>query len=196
MTKATNISPGMTLSIPDDKDKGKSHTFRVESQPVSVTIAKGSTLLKVTLLNLRTNKQVEKTFKPDQTVQEVSQIDKTLEFLYPEGNEYHFLDIGNLSKEQVPASVLGDKVHFLKEGTQITAKFYGDEIFTCELPQFLEIMVVKTEGGDLTNSSSSNKIAHLETGAKIKVPPFIESGDMVKIDTYIPDLAESFVQRL
>jgi elongation factor P len=195
MTKALHITPGMTLSLPDDELKGKSQTFRVESNPISVTVGKNS-MLKVSLINVATNVLVEKIFKPDQIVQEVSQIEKILEFLYPEKDKYNFLDIGNLEQELVPASVLGDKVHFLKEGTQITAKFYGDEIFSCELPQFLELMVVKTEGGDLTNSVTSHKIAHLETGAKIKVLPFIESGDMVKIDTHIADLSDSFVQRL
>jgi len=167
--------------------------FRVESQPVPVTVAKGNPLLKVTLRNLKTDEIVEKKFKLDQSVQEVTQVERVLEYLYPEGNEYLFLDIWNLQKVPVPADVLVDVVHFLKEGTQITAKFFGEMIFSSELPQFLELMVVKTEGGDQSSSASSTKIAHLETGAKIQVPLFIESGDMLKIDTKTKD---HFVQRI
>jgi len=190
MTIAKQISAGMTLSI---EGKDGDEIFRVESQPVPVTVAKGNPLLKVTLRNLKTDEVVEKKFKPDQTVQEVTQIERVLEFLYPEGNEYLFLDIWNLQKVPVPADVLTEVVHFLKEGTQITAKFFGSMIFTCELPQFLELMVVKTEGGDQSSSASSTKIAHLETGAKIAVPLFIESGDMLKVDTKTKD---HFVQRI
>ena len=191
MTIAKQISAGMTLSIPNAN--GDEDIFRVESQPVPVTVAKGNPLLKITLRNLFTDEIIEKKFKPDQTVQEVSQVDRTLEFLYPEGDKYLFLDIWNLSQVPVPASILGEDVHFLKEATQITAKFFGHRIFSCELPQFLELMVVKTEGGDHASGSGATKIAHLETGKKIVVPLFIESGDMLKVETKSKD---HFVQRI
>ncbi len=84
----------------------------------------------------------------------------------------------------VPASILGEKVHYLKEGIQVKAMFYGETIFAIELPQFLEIMVVKTEGGEGARRSSTKK-AVLETGAKIEVPLFIESGDVIKVDTQV-----------
>ncbi len=190
MTLAKQISAGVTLSI---EGKDGDEIFYVKSAPVPVTVAKGNPLLKVTLINLKTNEEVEKKFKPDQTVQEVTQVERVLEYLYPEGNEYLFLDIWNLQKVPVPADVLIDAVHFLKEGIQITAKFYGHMIFSCDLPQFLELMVVKTEGGDQSNSASSTKIAHLETGAKIAVPLFIESGDMLKVEC---KAKEPYVQRI
>jgi elongation factor P len=113
--------------------------------------------------------------------------------LYPEGKEYLFLDVGNLEQVQVPSSILGNKIHFLKEGIQVKAMFYGDTIFAVELPQFLEIMVVKTEElptGDA--SAEGNKNAVLETGAKMSVPLFIESGDVIKVDTH----AHEYIQRV
>ena len=70
------------------------------------------------------------------------------------------------------------------------ALFYGESIFAVELPQFLEIMVVKTEGADAL--SGTTKKAVLETGAKIDVPLFIESGDVIKVDTQ----ANEYIQRV
>jgi elongation factor P len=182
MTTANQISPGMTLNI-----DGK--IFRVESS-VKVTVAKGTPFVKTKLRNLVNDETIEKNFKLDQAVQEVSLVERTLEFLYPEGKEYLFLDIGNLDQVQVPAHILGDKIHFLKEGIEVKAMFYGETIFAVELPQFLEIMVVKTESGP--GSSSGSKNAVLETGAKVSVPLFIESGDVIKVDT----LVNEYIQRV
>jgi len=184
MTTANHITPGMTLNI-----DGK--IFRVESS-VKVTMAKGTPFVKTKLRNLITEETIEKNFKLDQTVQEVSMIERVLEFLYPEGKEYLFLDIGNLEQVSVPSSILGDKIHYLKEGIQVRAFFYGDTIFALELPQFLEIMVVKTEGAEDAARSNSTKRAVLETGAKIEVPLFIESGDVVKVDTQVNE----YIQRV
>jgi elongation factor P len=183
MTTANQITPGMTLNI-----DGK--IFRVESS-VKVTVAKGTPFVKCKLRNLITDETIEKNFKLDQTVQEVSLLERSLEFLYPEGKEYLFLDIGNLEQVQVPATILSEKVHYLKEGIQVKAMFYGETIFAVELPQFLEIMVVKTEGADASHTASTKK-AVLETGAKIDVPLFVESGDVVKVDTQTND----YIQRV
>lgn len=183
MTTANQITPGMTLNI-----DGK--IYRVESS-VKVTAAKGTPFVKTKLRNLITEETIEKNFKLDQTVQEVSLLERNLEFLYPEGKEYLFLDIGNLEQVLVPANILADRVHYLKEGIQVKAMFYGDTIFAVELPQFLEIMVVKTEGAEAARSATTKK-AVLETGAKIDVPLFIESGDVIKVDTQTND----YIQRV
>jgi len=180
MTTANQITPGMTLSI-----DGK--IFRVESS-VKVTVAKGIPFIKTKLRNLVTEEILEKNFKIDQIVQEVSLLEKSLEFLYLEEGEYLFLDIGNLENVLVPPNVLGEKVHYLREGIQIKAMFYGDTIFGVELPQYLEIMVVKTEN----SSDNAMKEAILETGARVNVPLFIENGDVVKVDTHLGE----YVQRV
>lgn len=181
MTTANQISPGMTLSL-----DGK--IYRVESC-LKVSVPKGVPFVKTKLRNLINEDVIEKSFKLDQTVQEVSLIERNLEFLYPEGKEFLFLDIGNLEQVLVPSSILGDKVNYLKEGIQLKAMFYGDAIFGVELPQFLEIMVLKTEGA---GPGASVKKAVLETGAKLDVPLFIEGGDVIKVDT----AANEYIQRV
>jgi elongation factor P len=187
MTTANQISPGMTISL-DAK------IFRVESS-VKVTVAKGTPFVKTKLRNLITDEISEKSFKLDQAVQEVQLAERLLEFLYPEGKEYLFLDIGTLDQVFVGSQVLGDRVHYLKEGIQVKAMFYGDTIFAVELPQFLEIMVVKTETAEADSAaagSSATKQAMLETGAKLQVPLFIESGDVIKVDTQ----TNEYIQRV
>lgn len=179
------ITPGMMLSV-----DGK--IYRVESA-VKVTVAKGVPFIKTKLKNLMSDDLVEKNFKLNQPVEEVSLTDRRLEFLYLEGKSYLFLDIGNLEQVLVPASVIGDKVNYLKEGIEIRALFYGDTIFSIELPQFLELMVMKTETAEATTSvGSATKHALLETGAKIAVPLFVETGDIIKVDTH----TNEYIQRV
>ena len=176
MTSSNQISPGMTLSI-------DGNIYRVESS-VKVTVAKGLPFIKTKLKNLITDEVIEKSFKLNQEVQEVSLLEKKLEYLYLEGKDYLFLDTGSLEQVLVPSNVIGDKVNYLKEGIEIKSMFYGNSIFSVELPQFLELMVVKTELLEAASHvANADKVAILETGAKIEVPMFIESGDIVKVDT-------------
>lgn len=186
MTTANQISPGMTIHL-----DGK--IFRIESS-VKVTAAKGTPFVKAKLRNLITDDTIEKSFKLEQAVEEVQLTERALEFLYPEGKEYLFLDVGSLEQVLVSSDILQDRVHFLKEGIQVKALFYGNMIFAVELPQFLEIMVVKTESAesDAAAGSSATKEAHLETGAKLRVPLFIESGDVIKVDTE----SNEYIQRV
>lgn len=185
MTTSNQLTPGMTISL-----DGK--IYRVESC-VKVTVAKGNPFIKTKLKDLMTDEVVEKTFKLNQPVQDVSLIERKLEYLYLEGKDYLCLDVGNLEQVLVPASVIGDKINYLKEGIEIKAMFYGDSIFSVELPQFLELMVVKAEANAAkVHLANATKTALLETGAKIEVPLFVESGDIVKVDTQTND----YIQRV
>jgi elongation factor P len=179
------IAPGMTISL-------NQKLYRVESC-VKVTVPKGTPFIKTKLRDLATNQVIEKNFKPDQTVTDVSMVERRLEFLYLEGKDYLFLDIGNLEQVLIPAPIIGDRVNYLKEGVELKGSFYGDTIFAVELPQFLELMVSKT---DMEKSEKGDrgtvKMAVLETGAKVEIPPFIEVGDIIKVDTK----TDEYIQRV
>ena len=108
MTTSNQIAPGMILSV-------ESKIYRVESC-VKVTVAKGVPFIKTKLKNLMTEDVVEKNFKLNQPVQDVSLTERKIEYLYLEGKDYLFLDTGSLEQVLVPAQVIGDKVNFLKEG--------------------------------------------------------------------------------
>ena len=184
---ATNnqISPGMTISV-----DGK--IYRVESC-VKVTVAKGVPFIKTKLKDLMSEETIEKNFKLNQVIEEVSLSERKLEFLYLEGKDYLFLDVGQLDQIVVPSSIIGDKVNYLKEGTEVKSIFYGDSVFSIELPQFLELMVVKTDSMESNaHVSNANKMAILETGAKVEVPMFVETGDIVKVDTQLNE----YIQRV
>ena len=175
MATSNQLTPGMTLSI-------NNKLYRVESS-VKVTVPKGTPFIKTKLKDLSNNETIEKNFKLNQPIKDVSLIERRLEFLYPEGKEFLFLDVVNLEQVLVPEPIVGDSVDFLKEGIELKAFFYGDTIFAVELPQFLELMVAKTLTEGEGSTASGTKIAILETGAKIEVPPFIETGDIIKVDT-------------
>jgi elongation factor P len=184
-TMSNQITPGMIISLDDQ-------IYRVESS-VKFTVAKGVPFIKTKLKNLISGETIDKNFKVDQEVQEVKLVEKRLEYLYLDGNQHLFLDIDSLEQVLVVKEIITEKVHFLKEGVIVQALFYGDKIYSLELPQFLELMVVKTE--DLDSGATmfaSNRMAVIETGARIEVPMFIESGDIVKVDT----TTKEYVQRV
>jgi len=185
MVASNQVNPGMIVKV-------GSKLFRVESS-VKVTVAKGTPFVKMKLRDLSNEKLLEKNFKPTQQVEEISLNLKPLEFLYLEGTHYLFLNITNLEQVQIPATIVGESVNFLKEGVVLNAQYYGEEVYGVELPQFLELMVAKIEGEDdeeiITNAV---RVAILETGAKIEVPPFIEIGDIIKVDTKSSD----YIQRV
>lgn len=182
MVLSNQLVPGMTVSVGDK-------LYRVESS-VKVTTPKGAPFVKSRLRELDSEKVVEKNFKLGQTVKDVSLAEKKLEFLYLEGKNYLFLDIGNLEQVLVPPQIIGVKANYLKEGVEIKAAFYGDTIFSIELPQFLELMISKIENATIVVNGT--KMAVLETGAKIEVPSFIEVGDIIKVDTR----SDEYVQRM
>ena len=185
MVMTNNIFPGMTINI-------ENKIYRIESS-TKVEVPRGNSYVETTLRNLMTDEIVKKNFPMQKKLQEVSLVEHQLEFLYIEGKNYLFLDISNLENVLVPPKILGDVVNFLKEGTQLKAMFYGDQIFSVELPQFLELMVVKTESSkEKLQMANTTKTAVLETGALIEVPPFIEVGDIIKVDVY----AKEYIQRM
>ena len=175
-TTNKHIATGMTIMI------GKK-IYRVESS-VRVTVAKKNPFFKAKLKELSTDKIIEKNFRVDQPVKSVTLEEKKLEYLYFENKHYLFLDVEDFEKIRVAVDVVGEKADYLKEGVEVVAERYGDVVFSIELPQFLEIMVVEIEGDDDdVFVSDTRKKAVIETGATVEVPQFIHVGDIIKIDT-------------
>jgi elongation factor P len=185
MVQSNNITPGMVISI-----SGK--LYRVESS-VKVSVPKGAPFIKTKLRDLTTLNVVEKSFKLNQDLKDVALEERRLEFLYLEGKDYLFLDIADLEQLLIPAGIIGDQANYLKEGVELKASLFGEEIFAVELPQFLELMVARVDMP--TKAAAANgggRMAQLETGARIEVPPFIEVGDIIKVDTKTGD----YIQRV
>ena len=170
------MTPGMTITL-------DGQIYRVESC-MKVNVAKGSPFVKTKLRNLTTNETIEKNFKLGQDIQEVHLTERQLEYLYLEGKDYLFLDVDNLELVRVAPDIIGEKIDYLKEGIEVKAKLDKNSVSSIELPQFLELMVLKTDPVESSSLlSNASKFAVVETGARIKVPLFVEPGDIIKVDT-------------
>ena len=184
MTTSNQLNPGMIISI-------NNSLYKVESS-VKVTAPKGAPFIKTKLKDLTSGQLIEKSFKLGQTIKDVALVEKRLEFLYPEGESFLFLDIVNLDQINIPSQIIGDKVNYLKEGVEIKASLYGEIVFAVEMPQFLELMVAKAINEEEKVLLSESKVIVLETGATVEVPPFIEVGDIIKVDTR----TDEYIQRV
>jgi elongation factor P len=183
MVASSQLAPGMIVSL-------NNKLFKVETS-VKVTIPKGSPFIKSKLRDLESQQLIEKNFKTDQQLKEVALAERRLEFLYLEGKDYLFLDIGSLDQVLVPHQIIANRANYLKEGVEIKASMYGNVIFAVELPQFLELMINKIEAGQAAAGGETN-VAILETGARVEVPPFVEVGDIIKVDTK----TDEYIQRM
>lgn len=176
MVQSNQLTVGMMILI-------KNKLYKVVSV-AKVSGPKGDVFIRAEVKDHESETVIEKNFKSGQDVQEVSFENKTLEFLYPENESYLFLDIGNYEKVCISKPVMKDKFLFLKAGVSLTAVMYGGSVFSVELPPFLELMVSKTDfPGDDLPLTGGNKKALLETGVEVLVPPFVEIGDVIKVDT-------------
>ncbi len=179
------IVPGMIIMV-----EGK--IYQVETS-IKVSISKAHPFIKAQLKELVSGDLIEKKFKVNETVNEVSLINHRLEFLYMEGKDYLFLNLETLDQMLVSAALLGEKVGYLKEGVCIEAMCYNSIVCSAELPPFLELMVLNTgDAGTSSALSNETKAAFLETGAQVRVPLFVEAGDIIKIDTHTGE----YVQRV
>lgn len=185
MVASNALSPGMVIALDN-------RLYRVESS-VKVTVSKGNPFIKTQLNDVTSGDLVEKSFKLNQQIEEVSLAERDLEYLYLDEDCYLFLDIGDLEQVRVPMEVIGDKVDYLKEGTKVKAQLYGDLVFAVDLPQFLELMVKSIDGEEEDVAvPNTTRGAVLETGARLKVPGFVESGDIIKVDTKLRE----YIQRV
>lgn len=146
---------------------------------------KGGAFVRTKLKNLKLGTVLDRTFRAGEKIEEAFIEDRKYQFLYCSGQIYHFLDQETFEEVMVSKEEVGESnVKFLKEGMMITASLYKDKLVTISLPTFVELKVDQTEPGLRGDTAKGGtKLAKLETGAVIQVPLFINTGDMVKIDT-------------
>ncbi len=145
---------------------------------------KGSAIYKLRLKNLLDNGVLDVTFRSADKVDEASINNQDMQYLYKEGDHYVFMNTQNFEQTFVPESLLGDKVHFLKEGVLVNMQLWDEKPIDIQIPTFMELAVVETGTAIKTATvTAQNKSAKLETGYSIDVPSFIREGDVLKIDT-------------
>ena len=145
---------------------------------------KGNAFTRTRLRNLLTGSSQDVTFKSGERVDVPDIEDKTMSFLYKEGDSYHFMDQRNFDQVELSETALGDAVKFLLPEMQANVMFYNGRAITVDIPQHVVLKVTYCEPGVRSDTATNvTKPATLETGAIVAVPIFINEGDSVKVDT-------------
>ena len=145
---------------------------------------KGQALYKCKLKNMITGVQFDKTYRSGEKINKADLEEQQMEYLYTDGDHYHFMNTTTYEQDSMSAEQLGESVKFLKENTVCNVLFFQGRPIGLSLPNFIELRVVRSDPwvkGD--TASGSYKPAELETGLTVQVPPFIEEGEKIRIDT-------------
>ena len=173
---ATQLRKGMIVKI--DRD-----LYRIfDRQHVTPGNLRG--FVRVKMRNLRTQAMAEEKFRSEDLVERATLDEKEMQYLYNDGNGYHFMDTESYEQVQLSAEILGENVGFLKPEMSIHIEFYGDQPVGIELPQTVDLKVIETTPG-IKGATATNQLkpATLETGMVVQVPPFINEGDVIRVNT-------------
>jgi len=183
MIGVTELRPGVAY-----EEDGQ--LFKVLSYE-HIKLGRGSASIKVKVKNLRTGSVVEKSFINGARVQEASLTKKKYQYLYKDEENAIFMDEATYEQIQIPLSILGTDVTYLKEGQPISVLAVEEEPLAVELPPKMEFSISDT-GPNVKGNSASNlyKDAILENGLKVRVPLFSKVGDRVVIDTRTGEYSE------
>ena len=177
----------MSLSITDLK---KGTVFQLEGIPYKVVeysqkvVGRGGSIVNVRIKSLIDGRVLEKTFKGSESIQSADVTSFSVQYLYNDGSKYYFMNSDSYDQFEVAADDLEEQSGYLKEGDKVTAQFFNDQLIGVELPKNLPLEVTYAENV-VKGYTTSNvmKDATLETGKIIKVPAFVKTGDIIKVDT-------------
>ena len=173
---ATQMRPGMII-----KFNNELHTvFAVEHR----TPGNLRAFIQAKLRNLRTGAMFEHRFRSPDPIDRVIVDEVPMEFLYSDGDDYYFMDTSSYEQLNLKRDTLGDAVEYLTSNLQITVSIFDGVPVGIDLPQTVELTVINTEPGlKSATASSVTKPAKLETGLVVQVPPFINEGEKIRVDT-------------
>jgi elongation factor P len=173
---ATQMRPGMII-----KHNNELHAvFAVEHR----TPGNLRAFIQAKLRNLRTGAMFEHRFRSPDPIERVIVDDIAMEFLYSDGDDYYFMNPVDYEQTTLKSSTLGDAVEYLTPNLQIKVSYFDGVAVGIELPGTVEMTVVETEPGIKSATASSvTKPAKLETGLVVQVPPFINEGEKIRVDT-------------
>ena len=145
---------------------------------------KGAAFVRTKTKNVITGAVIEKSYNPTAKFPTAFVERKDMEYLYADGDLHYFMDVESYENIPINADKLGDNFKFVKENTVVKVLSYKGVVFGVEPPFFMELQVVKTDPGFKGDTATNaTKPAILETGAEIRVPLFIDEGEMIQIDT-------------
>ncbi|MFZ2545382.1 MAG: elongation factor P [Candidatus Saccharimonadales bacterium] len=176
MYQPTDLKKGVVCQI-----DGKPYRVVDYNQKV---MGRGGSIVNVKLKNLIDGSVIPKTFKGQDKIERAEVNSKTVQYLYTDGADFHFMDPESFEQFQLNADIVDTASQYLKEGDELSLQFFGDRVINVELPKNLFLEVTYTEDvvkGDTT--SNVLKDATVETGLVVKVPAFIKTGDVISVDT-------------
>lgn len=145
---------------------------------------KGGAFVRTKLRRMRDGGVIERTFRAGEKFQEAFIERRTLQYLYRTTDTFHLMDTKNYEEIQVSAQTLGTAAGFIKENMELEGQFHDGQMIGIQPPMFVDVVVESTEPGIKGDTSKGSlKPAKLETGATISVPLFIDTGDLIRVDT-------------
>ena len=145
---------------------------------------KGQAFNRIKVRNLKSGRVIEKTFKSGESVEAADVVEVELQFLYSDGESWHFMDPASFDQMEAGAEAMGDAAKWLKGQETCVVTLWNEQPLTVVPPNFVELTIVETDPGVRGDTASGgSKPATMETGAVVKVPLFIENGEVLKIDT-------------
>jgi elongation factor P len=177
----------MALSITNLK---KGVLFQMDGIPYRVVdynqkvMGRGGSIVNVRIKSVLDGKVLDKTFKGNETVDSANVTNRPAQYLYSDGDTFHFMDPESFEQFELPADMVGDNAGYMKESDEISLQFFDGRVINVELPKNVPLLVTYTEDAVKGDTSSAiQKDATLETGITIKVPAFIKQGDVISVDT-------------
>ena len=145
---------------------------------------KGQAFNRVKYRNLKTGRVVEKTFKSGDSVEAADVMDTQMQYLYSDGDMWHFMDPDSYEQYVAGAAAVADAQSWLKEQDICGVTLWNGQPLLVEPPNFVELEIVETDPGLKGDTASGGvKPAKLETGATVRVPLFVEQGEVIRVDT-------------
>ena len=178
-------------------DIKKGLKVEIDGKPYSVTYfqfvkpGKGQAFTRTKLKNLLTGTTLERTFKIVESLAPADITDANMQYLYNDGEAFHFMNTENYEQIGIPVDVIGDDANWLVEEMEVNVLFWEGRPVNIDLPNFVELQITYCEPGAKGNTAQgATKSATLSTGAEIQVPLFVENETWVKVDTRTGDYVE------
>ncbi len=176
LIQATQLRPGMVIDY--NKDLWRVMTIS------HITPGNWRGMVQTKLRNLKTGSQTENRFRSEDRVERVILSQVTMEFLYDDGEQYHFMNTETYDQIAIPRMLIEDLVPFFTPNLQVQVEFHEHTPLNVTLPKTVSLKVVETEPGNKSAAVTNTlKPAKLETGLVIQVPHFVAEGDVITINT-------------
>lgn len=183
MIAANQLRPGMIIEF-------EGNVYYV-MEAIHRTPGNLRAFMQVKMRNVRNGNQSEQRFSTSDKLEKAFLDNQKMQFLYQEGEAYHFMNVDNYEQTHLSAAELGDAVNFIMPETVIDIQFYEGKPLGVQLPKTMVFKIIEAEPSvKKQTASSSYKTAKIETGLTVKVPPFIGEGEMIRIDTETHEYVE------